>query len=48
MLTDIGMQVCTPSVAIVLSTLNVIWFSRIVRGALLLLAPRRRETGKAS
>ena len=39
------MQVCTPGIGIILSCLNLTWFSRILRGALLLLA-RKKEGGK--
>lgn len=32
------MQVSTPGIGIILSFLNLTWFSRILRGALLLIA----------
>lgn len=39
------MQMATPGIGIILSCLNLTWFSRILRGALLLLA-RRSEVPK--
>ena len=40
------MQVCTPGIAIILSCLNLTWFARILRGALVLLARQSAEGAK--
>jgi hypothetical protein len=37
---SVVLQCCTPGIAVILSCLNLAWFSRILRGAFLVLAKK--------